>query len=97
MGSPANLAGIRQIDVGIHIAAVAASIAISDRCRRWFTVILVGFGRGEGEEEKGTGLTANGGRRREKSTAKPLGTVAVGGLGRGEREDGFPKMETPKS
>ena len=68
MGSPANLAGIRQSQSENIAAAVAPLNRFSDGCRRWFTVRLVGFSRGEGEEEKGTGGVAGGGRTAENRT-----------------------------
>ena len=72
MGSPANLAEKRRSKPEKIAAAIAPLNRFSDGCRRWFTVRLVGFGRGEGEEEKGTGGVAGGGRTAEKQAGEKL-------------------------
>ena len=90
------MAEIRRSKSEKLAAAVAAFGADSSHHQSNHAVNQVGMGRGEGEEENGTGLTAWGGRRREKLTGEGVGYCnGSGGIEGEERETGFPKWKPP--
>ena len=97
MGSPGNLAGIRRSQSEKITAVVAFLNRFSDGCRRWFTVRLVGLGTGEGEEEKGTGGVAGGGRTAENRAGEGGCPVREERESRRRRESGVSRNGNPRN